>query len=128
MRIEKRDGVEYLFGAPDACDGCDEVHVDGDVCCHHLNGEHLAVAWPNSDGASEILARWPIEAAVAPTDPFALGVVDGLRRVESMMRDLEQRCGIGAERKLELLAECIASEIADVNDAIASGLPVRSEP
>ena len=127
MRIEKRGDTEYLIGAPDACDGCDEVHQSSEPCCHHLNGEHLAVAWPGSDGASEILARWPIDPATAPVDPFALGIVDGLRRVEGMLRDLSERRAIGAERKLELLAAEIVAEIADVNDAIANRLPVRGE-
>jgi hypothetical protein len=125
MRIEKRGDGEYLIGAPEACDGCDETHAEGGPCCHHLNGEHLAVGWPKRDGACEILVRWPIEPAQTTPDPFALGIIDGLRRVESMLRDLEQRRGIGAERKLELLAESIAAEIADVNDAIANRLHVR---
>jgi hypothetical protein len=63
MRIEKRGEDEWLIGAPDACDGCDEFAEDGGQCCHHLSGEHLAVAWPGNDGASLIFARWPIEAS-----------------------------------------------------------------
>lgn len=62
-RIEVRDGVEWLVAAPDECDGCAAEHEVGGPCCHHLNGEHLAVAYPNSDGDCEILARWPIEPA-----------------------------------------------------------------
>lgn len=113
MHIEKRGNVEYLIGAPDACDGCDAVN-EGGACCHHLNGEHLSVAWPSSDGACEILSRWPI---VAESAAFARGVLDGLRRVESMLASLEGR-GLDDGRKLELLRECISAEIADVSKAI----------
>jgi hypothetical protein len=72
MRIEKRSDADYLIGAPVECDGCDEVSEDGEVCCHHLNGEHLAVSHPRSDGACEILARWPIDPATATTAPRIL--------------------------------------------------------
>lgn len=126
MRIENRGDTEYLVGAPEECDGCDEVHVESGACCHHLGGEHLAVGYSGSDGACKILARWPIGPAQTAPDQFALGVVEGLRRVASMMRDLDGRV-VFAERKLELLAECIAAEIEDVNGATASGLTVRGK-
>lgn len=66
MRIEKREDGEYLVDAPIDCDVCDAVHVDAGPCCHHLNGEHLAVSYPGGDGVCFILARWPIESAPAP--------------------------------------------------------------
>lgn len=125
MRIEKHGDVEYLIGAPKKANNCD-VSVDGWYCYHHFDGQHVATDASLENGDQRIRCRWPIEPTDAPTDPFALGVVDGLRRVESMIRDLDGRVVL-ADRKLELLAECIAAEVADVNDAIANRQPVRGE-
>jgi hypothetical protein len=85
MRIEKRGDSEYLVGAPDKCDGCNDVHVVGGPCCDHLNGEHLAATCPRGDGACEILARWPIErassaAALRSADEIAREMVPDARR------------------------------------------------
>jgi hypothetical protein len=96
MRIEKRGDTEYLTGAPEECDGCEDVHVGGGACCHHLDGEHLAVAWPGNDGASKVLARWPIEQAAqalltqAVTPGTAHGAIDsadGTRAWTPELRD-----------------------------------------
>jgi hypothetical protein len=91
MRIESRVDGEWLVdvvGDFSDCDKelacsrhCDGYHIAGGeydadgaikIICHHLNGEHLAVSHPRRDGASEILARWPIDPATATTAPRIL--------------------------------------------------------
>lgn len=70
MKIEKRDGEEWLVNAPDELSDCLRRAVPDDedtTCCYHLNGEHIAV-----NGMRRILARWPIEPASpveAPAQP-----------------------------------------------------------
>lgn len=126
-RIEVRDGVEWLVGAPAECDGCAAEHEGGGPCCHHLDGEHLAVAYPNSDGDCEILARWPIEPAgtsppagqdPAPHFPGGVQPVDGgaadrALRIEASYSALYD-LGVGPARSLRC-AEIAEEEAAGVD-------------
>ena len=74
IRIEKRDGEEWLVDAP-VFSGCQVAAPGGGLCTQHFDGQHL-VTGPGDGSSEPIYARWPIDptrcgatGAPAPAPP-----------------------------------------------------------